>query len=177
MALQAKFLEHEAAQMRVELTKKPTSVKALHPLPKGSLRLVAATQRVDRCKGPSTSSAAAVGCGVFCAPDGEKHAFQLLQQFSPPLQPDGTPSKSPWVAPFWLVQNAAASEDGNMVLEWEEAEVAQFTVSVPILTNTVALRPGAELLWQRSKGQHEPAAADDMPANKRRKQTAAAKKR
>jgi hypothetical protein len=145
IALQAKYLEHANAIEHLELLCKPTSVKVLKTMTKGSLRLVGASQRIDRCKGLVTQGSG-VGVGIFVSPDGDRNMFQVAPQFTPPVGPAGA-NKAPWVAPFWMV--ADADGDANMQLAHENVLVGDHTVTVPVLTNMVQLKAGTELKWDK----------------------------
>ena len=109
---------------------------------KGSLRLVAASQRIERCK-TLVEQGAGVGVGIFTSPGGDLNMFQVTNQYLPPIAISGVANKFPWVAPFWLV--ADADDDANMHLVHEIVKVCDFSVTVPVLTNMVQVKAGTEL--------------------------------
>jgi hypothetical protein len=146
VALQTKYKEHASAIDDLELLCKPSSVKVLTTMAKGTLRLVAASQRIERCKA-LVEQGAGIGVGTFTSPGGDVNLFQVTVHYLPPLANTGIANKFPWVAPFWLV--ADADGDANMHLVHEIVQVCDFSVRVPILTNMVKVQAGTELKWNK----------------------------
>lgn len=150
LALQERSTAYADALQHIELLANPTAVKAISNIAKGGVTFVAATQKVERCKGGAVQGQIAVGAGLFDLPGAPGTMFQLLPQFIPPVQQNGTANKLPWVAPFWAVGIADSAKEANMILKYEAVQIGKHTVQVPILQNSKAVKAGDTLLWHRA---------------------------
>lgn len=149
IGLRLQFETHKECIKSLELLQNPAGVKVLHPIPKGSLVLVAASQRIDKAKSTTSVPANAFVVGSFAMPEGSA-VFTVSPHFVPPVSGTGEANKGGWVAPFWLVESAGASATANMELRFEAVEVGPFRVNVPVLVNTNALAKGARLVWKKA---------------------------
>ena len=108
---------------------------------KGSLKLVAATQRIEKVGSKANAQAVRIG------DVGKVGAMQLVPHFVPPCNAQGVKNKAPWVVAFWAVQE---SDSPNMKLTYARVEVGNFTVCVPTLVNTKERTLGETRLSDRS---------------------------
>ena len=133
MALRAEYQRHESVIKELCLLQNPSGVKVNKAFKVGELSLVAATQRIERKQGTS-----GLAVGRFCIGDATDAILYVTPHFVPPLDGKAVPNKTPWVAPFWLV-NTSEDDDFNMDLVFAKKVIEECTVYVPILRNEVAL--------------------------------------
>lgn len=147
IALRLRFETHKDCIQGLELLQNPSGVKVLQTFNKGSLVLVAASQRVEKAKSGTIVPASAFGVGFFAVPEGTA-LFTVSPHFVPPVS--GEANKGGWVAPFWLVETASNGTIANMELRFEVEEVGPFRVHVPVFVNSKALVKGTRLLWNKA---------------------------
>ena len=164
IAVHQQYKQHANVIEHLEVLQHPLSIKVKTPFKAKSLRLVAASTRLDRKAGKD-----GVCVGMFDIIESE---LFLLPHFVNPLGRDGEPQKGAWVCPFWAVGACKNEEDANMHLVHELVHVNNITVHVPIMTNKVALQANTELRWVKSSQLTKPArggARSNQPEQKRQK--------
>lgn len=146
LALQAKWREHAECSSpdSIELMTNPIALKAKLRYAKGTLRLVAASQKIEREK-PDSS---AIPVGKFDI-DGKETSFAISSHFV--LRASSQSSKSDWVVPFWAVGKCDDEEQPNMECMYEPVEIEvgsiNFNVMVPVMSNTGMVKQGELLRW------------------------------
>lgn len=118
LALRAAYVDHESVVQGLQVLQHPNGVKATTKFPKGKLILVAASQRVERCKSTTTVGSNAFSVGVFDVA-GTHAMFQVCHHFVPPVVGRDSKQQAAWVAPFWLVESGEDSAV-NMEVVYEE---------------------------------------------------------
>ena len=137
IAIYEQYKLHEHHVEHLEVLQHPLTVKVKAAFKAKTLRLVAASCRLDR---KSTKDSICVG--NFDLIESEVH---MNSHFVSPMVKDGEAAKSPWVCPFWAV--TTCKDNGNMDLINEKVNVHGIDVLVPILINTSDLKPNTELTW------------------------------
>ena len=138
LAMQQKLSEAEAgAYSLCTPFENPIGLRATADIDKGALRLVCATQRIDR-----KESTGCISVGSFRVGE-QSITMYASQQLVLPLNKDGDEVKNPWLSHFWCVEKVASGH--NLELVWEQFDVLQHTVFVPILTNPKKIKQGETL--------------------------------
>ena len=127
------YQKHAGLIQHLQILVNPTTLKTTKAFKVGELKLVGVSSRIDRKASTGSVNLGKVG-------DSELHA---APHFVAPLDNKGEANKNAWVAPFWLVP--AADRDANMVKKSFVGCVNGFSVRVPILQNSVPLKPGDKL--------------------------------
>ena len=120
----------------------PTAVLATCDFQQGQLKIYPASQAIVKVANPKS-----ICVGVFPLSD-QGVPLYINPQFQGVLDTQGKPTKFPWVAHFWAVRNADAS-NCNMELRYELHDIGGFQVHLPRLENTCAIKAGTELFWQK----------------------------
>ena len=120
----------------------PIAVVATCDFQQGKLKIYPASQTIVKVATPKS-----ICVGVFQLLD-QAAPLYINPQFVGVLDSHGKPLKFPWVAHFWAVRNADAS-NGNMELRYELHDIGGFQVHLPLLENTCAIKAGTELFWQK----------------------------
>ena len=146
MACRKLFIDHESANDHLVVLQHPTKVKATKTFRVGALKLVAASTRLDR-----KDSKGAIPVCDFDFPEHGQLTLFMAPMFVGLRTSSGEASKTPWVAPFWLVRECDEEDDANMKLICMEEKVGNVHVKVPVLTNSKEIKAGDELLQLQLK--------------------------
>jgi hypothetical protein len=138
MAIRAEFVKSDIFG-KVSVHVNPNTVKTVSPVKAGTLRIVAASQRLGHKTGTNY-----IPLGTFSVA-GDK-PWWLQPHIALPMTKAGE-SKNPFVSPFWFVKNEDNPKAANMVFEWVAVKIAEFTVHVPTMVNKKDLQAGDELTW------------------------------
>lgn len=150
IAMRSTYAKHECHVKDLELLQHPNTVKVTRAFSKHELHLPAASMKIERKAGKGTFD---VGLGLHIA-----------SHFSPPIEKSGERNKSAWVVPFWMVGASSEDEPPNMVLRHERIDVLGSIAEVPVLVNSVPLKIGAVLRWDKDSAQ--PSAPEPAPKAK-----------
>jgi hypothetical protein len=151
LAMQTKLVQDEKSAF--ELTtpyENPICLKAAADIAKGELRLVCASQRVDR-----KESSGCIKVGTFTVGDMTTPMY-VSQQLVLPLNKNGEEVENPWLSHFWCVEKSPKASECNVALIWEEVAVLQHIVLVPILTNKRKINKGETLTRMKVVGTSVP---------------------
>ena len=129
----------------VDIWTNPNMVRTAGGVKGGELQLAGASTRIDR-----KPVASAVGVGVYRLP-GEVVKLFMNPQLIPPVSNRGEAAKAPWVNPFWIVGTTTKQEKVNVKLSWIDYTVREYTIPMPLLTATKAIKPNVQLLRMASK--------------------------
>lgn len=116
--------------------KYPNAIIAQSEYATGALKFVPATQSLS-----VYNEALCKGTAYTAATDDVKFALKRQEAVNPPTGQAG------WAAFFWFVGKASAAEDANM----EIYIYTSGTVKLPIMRNTIAIKPGTALLLPPGK--------------------------
>ena len=118
-------------------------MRATQVIPKGELKLAAASQRLDQKHSPGSFKVCTYEC------KGESKSIYALPQNTLPFDKDGKPNSKPWINHFWMVQLRDEAKDCNMELRWEEDAIGDFRVRTPVLVNKRQVKLGESLKRKR----------------------------
>ena len=135
--------EKEAYDKLEVYQSKGVVVRAKAPIPKGTLTLAIASQRLDQKKANGSFRVCTFEHG------GKTSDVYALPHNTLPLNKDGEPNAKPWVNHFWMVQLRDEPQECNMDLKWMEDTVGEFTVRTPILVNRRIVKAGETLKRKR----------------------------
>lgn len=142
IALHEMCQKYEDMLQHVHVMTNPAGVKVTKGFKPGGLKLVPASQRLDKKSAKDTLYA-----GSFEVTDGTLAEVHIYPQFVAPLNVKGEANKYPWVAPFWSVQAVKDETCANMKLQVEIVEVRGQVVEVPMLVLSKEVKSGDELTW------------------------------
>ena len=169
LAMQSVWKDHSDLLKHVEIFAAPSSVQVTRDFKVGDLKLVGASQRIDRTE-PSKGVYFKL-CEVQL-PDSAQCSLFLSSHFTAPTNAKGEQVKSPWVAPFWWVVASSTDKEraeaelgdgkskapqANMILRYVPVTMVDLVVQVPVLLNSTALKAGTTLHWN-TKQSKEPTA-------------------
>ena len=149
IALRFKTGEYQHCMKQLEMLQHPTMVRTIANIPKGTLKLVPSTQKIEKSKSLAAEKNT-VPVGTFDINGLGDVMLQLAPHFTPRLDSKGVENKAPWVAPFWAVQHADDKNGSNLVLQHEHVDIAGFDIPIPVLTNPKPIKAGEILLWDKN---------------------------
>ena len=133
------FAEHEGSIAHMKLCINPMSVQVTGSFATGKLKIVGTSQRIERKAMPGSVLAATL----------KDEKLFICPHTALPINAAGEVNKAPWIAPYWMVKQV--DKDANMIEEVYKIDVHGFTVMVPVMRNTTALKEGAKLTVLKRK--------------------------
>lgn len=136
------FKKHSDVLEKVTVHVNPQMAKVVGDVPAGKLRIVAASQRLSHKSGTGF-----IPLGGIDVAEGKSMEWWLQPHMMMPTSKSGEVVKSPFVSPFWFVNNAPNEKAANMAFEWVTTQAAGFKVHVPTIVNKRDLKIGETLSW------------------------------
>lgn len=187
LSLHARFADEEAG---LRLMQKPTKgVFAGRNFPAGKLRIVPASGMVVLADAAITVPNSAINLGIAMKhpTKGTDIAAHIVRHAQLPQKAGG------FLTPYWFVRSVASEEEANLETQMHTVTVAQsimfedtkhvvkrtksaqqdtvkdqdFTVKVPLLVNSRAIKAGDELLYYKAAAPKRPSTVAVLPDAKR----------